>query len=87
MPNSFCCEADNGVVTAVYPNGGVAVPHVGLHLSHLSWMSGSPIVIVARLSPEDARAIAASLILSADRVRTEYEEYLVDAESPEPYDE
>lgn len=76
MPNSYATEADNGVITSVFPVPNVSLPHVALHLSHASWLEGAPVVLVAWLSPDDARAIAVSLSASADRVQVEYDGFL-----------
>ncbi len=78
IPNSYAAEADNGCVVAVFPNGEAAFPHVALHVSHLSGPDDRPVVLVARLSPDDARAFSLSLAHSADQVSPKYDEYLVD---------
>lgn len=81
MPNSYATEAANGVVAAAYPNTKDFRPHVGLHLSHLSGPNDNPVVLVARLDPDDARSLAQALADSADRVAPEYETYLAEIQS------
>lgn len=78
MPNSFASEADNGVIIAAGPNPEAFHPHVFLHLSHVSGPEDKPVVLVARLNPEDARAIGAALVASAERVQPRYDEYIAE---------
>ncbi len=78
MPNSYAAEAENGCVVAVFPNGEAAFPHVALHVSHLSGPDDRPVVLVARLSPDDARAFSHSLANSAEQVSPKYDEYLIE---------
>jgi hypothetical protein len=81
VPNSYAAECENGAVVAIYPNPEALTPHVGLHLSHLSGPNDLPCVLVGRLSPDDARAVGASLQQSADRVQKAWDEYMVEVKS------
>lgn len=73
--SSYAAEADNGVIVSSFPNPNSLTPHIALTLSHLAWLDGAPVVIAARLSPYDARALAKSLADCAERVQKVYEEF------------
>ncbi len=75
MPESisFCCEALNGVVVSAYPAKETYSPHVGLCLSAVIGESAQPVVLVARLDPDEASSIGAALQASADHIRPAYE--------------
>lgn len=80
MPNSFCCEALNGVVASAYPNKENSVPHVGFCLSTLVGEQGQPVVVVARFDPDEARALGAALVQSADHIQAAFEAYKVEVD-------
>jgi hypothetical protein len=81
LPNSFACEGVNSVVAATFPNKESFHPHVALSLCTLQGDQGQPVVLVARFDPDEARALGASLALSADHIQTAYDEYLIEAKS------
>lgn len=73
MPISYSTEAENGVITSVFPNPDAYTPHIAVSLANLSGPAGVPQVIVSRLSPDDARAIGAQLQQCADRVQLKWD--------------
>jgi hypothetical protein len=76
----FACESENAVVTAAYGMLDDHVPHVGLSLSCYQ-KEGNPVVIISRLSPDDALATATALATAAELVRSKWEEYKAEMES------
>jgi hypothetical protein len=73
MPISYSCEAENGVVTSVFPNPDAYTPHIAVSVANLAGVGGIPQVIVSRLSPDDARAIGVQLQHCADRVQLKWD--------------
>jgi hypothetical protein len=72
---SYSAESENGTIVAAYPNDVAYCPHVGVALSHLSGPENRPSVLVARLSPDDARAVAAAMQRSADHIQNSWDAY------------
>lgn len=76
MPISFACEGLNKVITSVFPNPDDFTPHIALSLAHLtSSPEGGPVVLVSRLSPDEARAVGLQLQACADRVQLKWDEH------------
>jgi hypothetical protein len=80
MPN-YSCESENGTIVAAYPNKDHFTPHIGLSLAHVDGPEGRPCVIVARLSPDDARAVGVALQQAADHIQISWDEFKTEVES------
>jgi hypothetical protein len=76
----FACESDNAVVTAAYGMADDHVPHVGLSLACYQ-TEGKPVVIISRLNPNDARAVAVALTQAAELVQEPWETFKAETES------
>jgi hypothetical protein len=76
----FACESENAVVTAAYGMQDDHIPHVGLSLSCYQ-KEGNPVVIISRLSPDDALATAKALSDAAELVRPKWEDFKAEMES------
>lgn len=78
---SYSCESENGTIVAAYPNAEAFAPHVGLSLAHVCGPSDAPVVIVGRLSPEDARAVGLALQQAAETIQISWDEYKTEVEN------
>lgn len=77
---TYACESENAVVTCAYGMGDdIPVPHVGLSLSCYQ-KEGNPVVIISRLSPDDALCLSKALADNAELVRPKWEEFKAEME-------
>lgn len=81
MPNSYAVEAVNGVVVSTYPNKEAFHPHCGLTLSALVGEAAQPVVVMARLNPDEARCLGNSLVQGAEFIQEAFDEYLVEVKA------
>lgn len=79
--NRYATEADNNVIVSAYPMKECYQPHIAVQLSSYQGKDSTPVLIVARLNPEDARCIGAALQQSAEHIQEAYDAYLVERSS------